>query len=69
MHKAAIKVNLKNAAEKFDPLSRINFSKVYLKEQNIKVKDLGKVDDRSVPHLIGYYKYHQSEVSASGGRH
>ncbi|KAK6580097.1 hypothetical protein PZA11_007119 [Diplocarpon coronariae] len=39
-----IKVDVSNPADKFDPLSRLNYSKVYTVEHNVKVRFIGQVN-------------------------
>ncbi len=39
-----------------DPLSRVNFGKVYTVEHNVKVKNVGLVASGSMAKLKGYYK-------------
>jgi hypothetical protein len=41
--------------KKLDPMSRINFAKIYTVEHNVKVKHIGKVDEEYVHTLMGYY--------------
>jgi hypothetical protein len=41
--------------QKLDPLSRVNFGKVYTIEHNIKVSEVGKVSAASLPKLKAYW--------------
>lgn len=56
MRKDPIRINPVSLAEKLDPRSRINIGKVYPINHNIKVKDIGQVDEKSLPKLLGYRK-------------
>jgi mRNA-degrading endonuclease toxin of MazEF toxin-antitoxin module len=47
-------------AQKLDGMSRVNFDKVYTVEHNVKVKNIGKVSDKSMPKLTGYWKIHKA---------
>jgi hypothetical protein len=42
--------------QKLDGLSRVNFDKVYTVEHNIKVMDIGRISQTSMPKLISYWK-------------
>jgi hypothetical protein len=44
------------SSEKFHKASRINFSKIYTIEHNVKVKNIGKVDDEYMPLIMQYIK-------------
>ena len=37
-----------NASDEMDPMSRLNFAKVYNVEKNIKVADFGRIDPRDL---------------------
>ena len=56
MMKDPIRVIPSNANEKLDPMARINFGKVYPIEHNVKVKEIGQVDEESIPKLRQYFK-------------
>jgi hypothetical protein len=45
-------------SQKLDGRSRVNFDKVYTIEHNVKVKNIGKVSDKSMPKLTGYWNMH-----------
>jgi len=40
-----------NAGDQMDPMSRLNFAKVYNVQKNIKVEDFGSIDPRDL-HLF-----------------
>jgi hypothetical protein len=42
--------------QKLSPMSRVNFAKMYTVEHNVKVMDVGKVSQDSLPKLIGYWR-------------
>jgi hypothetical protein len=42
--------------QKLDPMSRLNFKKIYTVEHNVKVMNVGKVTKDSLPVLIGYWR-------------
>ncbi|KAF2114166.1 hypothetical protein BDV96DRAFT_600889 [Lophiotrema nucula] len=54
----SIKVTANRAWEKLDPLSRINFVKIYTVEHNVKVKDFGKVDADNEWKLVAQFNRH-----------
>ena len=54
MSKDPIRIIPSSVAEKLDPKSRINIGKVYPINHNIKVKDIGRVDQNSLPKLLAY---------------
>ena len=54
--KDPIKVLLASPTDKFDPKSRINFRKVVHIDHGWQVKNLGMVDDTSLPKLNSYYR-------------
>ena len=56
MNKEPICIQPVSPAEKLDPRSRINLGKVHPINHNVKVKDVGFVDPRSLPKLLGYRK-------------
>jgi hypothetical protein len=53
----AIRVSPKSRMEKLDPLSRINFGKIYTVEHNVKVYDFGDVHPDSLVTLKAQWKY------------
>lgn len=42
--------------QRLDPMSRLNFKKIYTVEHNVKVMNVGKVTKDSLPVLIGYWR-------------
>ena len=56
MDKDPIRIVPINPAEKLDSRSRINMGKVHAINHNIKVKEIGHVDQTSLPKLLGYRK-------------
>ncbi|KAL9115305.1 MAG: hypothetical protein Q9187_007317 [Circinaria calcarea] len=56
MRKDPIHVRAISSSEKLDPLSRVNFSKVYPVEHNIKIKEIGLISGTDLKRLIGYWK-------------
>jgi hypothetical protein len=52
----SIRVESTNLWEKLDPLSRVNFQKIYTVEHNVKVYDFGKVAKESMVKLIHQFK-------------
>jgi hypothetical protein len=52
----AIAVEKASADQKLDPMSRLNFKKIYTVEHNVKVMNVGKVTKESLPVLIGYWR-------------
>jgi hypothetical protein len=55
MTKKPIEVHKASADQKLDPASRINFGRVYAVLWDVKVMNIGKVAEDSMPHLLGYY--------------
>ena len=53
--KSPIAVNPARPDQKLHPKSRINFDKMYSVEYNVKVMDVGKVADESLPNLSLYF--------------
>ena len=53
-----IRVKPKNAWEKLDPISRVNFLKIYTVEHNVKVNDFGYVDKDEEWKLITQFNSH-----------
>lgn len=56
MRKDPIRIVPVSPAEKLDPRSRLNMGKIYPINHNIKVKDIGQVNEMSLPKLLGYRK-------------
>ena len=54
--KKPIAVEKASADQKLDPMSRLNFKKVYTIEHNVKVMNVGKVAKDSLPALLGYWR-------------
>jgi hypothetical protein len=42
--------------QKLDPMSRLNFGKIYTVEHNVKVMSVGRVTRESLPVLRGYWR-------------
>jgi hypothetical protein len=42
--------------QKLDQMARVNFSKVYTVEHNVKVMDVGKVSQDSLTKLMAYWR-------------
>jgi hypothetical protein len=56
MTKEPIAVKPCSPKQKLDPMSRLNFGKVYTVEHNIKAMDVGMVTDQSKLYLDGYFR-------------
>ena len=56
MRKDPIRIIPVNRAEKLDPRSRINLGRIFPISHDNKVKDIGQVDEKSLPKLLGYRK-------------
>ena len=54
--KKDIAVEKASADQKLDPMSRLNFKKIYTIEQNVKVMNVGRVTRESLPILMGYWR-------------
>jgi hypothetical protein len=54
--KKPIAVEKASPDQQLDPMSRLNFKKIYTVEHNVKVMNVGKVTRDSLPVLIGYWK-------------
>jgi len=54
--KEPLEVRPDSKREKLHPLSRINFSKVYTVEHNVKVKSIGRISKKSMPNFRVYWK-------------
>lgn len=64
MTKKAIKIDVKEPREKLDPLSRINYAKVYTIEHNVKVLFFGRVADSSRRQLAADYNKSHPPIQA-----
>jgi hypothetical protein len=56
LNKKPIAVEKASADQKLDPMSRLNFKKVYTIEHNVKVMNVGKVAKDSLPALLVYWR-------------
>ena len=56
LRKDAINIVPVKPQEKLDALSRVNLAKTYPVEHNVKVKEVGKVNQAHLKKLIGYWK-------------
>jgi hypothetical protein len=56
MTKEAIAVVPVSHDRKLDPMSRINFAKIYTVEHNVKVKHIGEIHEGDLYRLMGYYR-------------
>jgi hypothetical protein len=54
--KKAIAVEKAAEDQKLDPMSRLNYRKVYTIEHNVKVMNVGRVTRDSIPVLLGYWR-------------
>jgi len=54
--KEPLEVKPDSRREKLHPLSRLNFSKVYTVEHNVKVKSIGRISKQSMPNFKIYWK-------------
>ena len=52
----AIAVEKASYDQKLDPMSRLNFKKIYTVEHNVKVMNVGQVTKESLPVLLGYWR-------------
>lgn len=57
MTKEALEVEPAKPDQKLDPMSRLNFGKVYTVEHNVKVMPVGKITDRFMTRFNSYVKY------------
>ncbi|KAI9741065.1 MAG: hypothetical protein M1834_002778 [Cirrosporium novae-zelandiae] len=57
MTKEPIQVRAAGPEQKLDRMSRLNFGKVYTIEHNVKVANVGKVNEMSMPKLVSYWNY------------
>jgi hypothetical protein len=55
MNKEAIAVDPASPDQKLHDMSRLDFRRVHTVEHNVKVKDIGRVSQRSMPYLISYW--------------
>ena len=56
LNKKAIAVKRASQDQKLDPRSRLNYSKIYTVEHNLKVMAVGRVTAASLPVLLGYWR-------------
>lgn len=56
--KDPIKIIPSDPSEKLDANSRINFRKVIHIDHGWRTKDIGIVDEKSLPKLLSYYREH-----------
>lgn len=56
MNKDPLRINLCSPDDKLDPRSRINLGREHPIDHNVKVKNIGDVDERSLPKLVQYRK-------------
>ena len=56
--KDPIRIIPTNPSEKLDPNSRINFRKIVHIDHGWRTKDVGMVDEKSMPKLLSYYREH-----------
>jgi len=54
--KKSIAVEKASTDQKLDPMSRLNFKKIYTIEHNVKVMNVGKVVKDSLPLLLVYWR-------------
>ncbi|KAI9846411.1 MAG: hypothetical protein M1837_004002 [Sclerophora amabilis] len=54
LSKDPLEIIPKTPEERLDPLSRINFGKVYTVEHNVKVREVGKIAPNSMPKLKAF---------------
>ena len=54
--KKPIVIEKASADQRLDPMSRLNFKKVYAVEYNVKVMNVGRVAKDSLPALLGYWQ-------------
>jgi hypothetical protein len=57
MTKEPLEVEPAKPDQKLDPMSRLNFGKVYTVEHNVKVMPVGKMTDGSMSRFNSYVKY------------
>jgi len=56
MRKEPFQIKIEESDEKIDAMSRLNFSRVYTVEHNVKVKNIGRIPPDEVPRLIHYFR-------------
>jgi inorganic pyrophosphatase/exopolyphosphatase len=56
MNKTPIHLNAKHPADSLHDASRINYSKLYRVDHNLRVKDLGLVDINCIQKLLRYFE-------------
>ena len=54
--KRPIAVDKASADQRLDPMSRVNFKKIYTIEHNMKIMNVGKATKDSLPAFIGYWR-------------
>lgn len=57
MSKEPLEVEPTRPDQKLDPMSRLNFGKVYTVEHNVKVLPVGRITDSSIARFTSYVKY------------
>jgi hypothetical protein len=62
--KSPIRIDMKDFSEKLDPLSRLNYAKLYTVEHNVKVYFIGQVSKRYEQHLMIDYNQVHPPLSA-----
>ncbi|KAH8597189.1 hypothetical protein B0O99DRAFT_592936 [Bisporella sp. PMI_857] len=55
LDKKEFSIVVENPQEKIDPMSRINFGKIYTVEHNVKVCKVGRIHQNDLPSLIKYF--------------
>ena len=56
LDKKAIAVEITSEGQKLDPMSRLNYKKIYTVEHNVKVMGVGRVTRGSLAALLGYWR-------------
>jgi hypothetical protein len=56
MTKEPLEVTPATFDQRLDPMSRLNFGKIYTVEHNVKVLPVGKISERSMPKFLSYAK-------------
>lgn len=56
MTKRPLAVDPADPRQKLDPLSRLNFGKIYTVEHAVKVTNIGTISRRSLPHFMAYWQ-------------
>ena len=56
MRKEPLRIVPTDKDDRLDPKSRIDFGRAYLIEHNVKVKDIGRIHEDSMPKLLDYRK-------------